>query len=73
MPLALFAFVIFWDRVSHLCSPSLDCDSPIYASCVTGLTGMNHFTLFLLVVMGSHKIFAWAGLEAQSSKSLPPK
>jgi uncharacterized membrane protein YdcZ (DUF606 family) len=63
--LALFALLTF--RIGSLiytqanldCETSLDCDTPIYASCIAGMTG----TFLLLVEMGLCELFAWVGLN----------
>jgi hypothetical protein len=52
---------------------NLDYGPPIYASCIAGVTGACHQTQLLLVEMRSHYLFAQAGLEPRSFRSLPPK
>jgi hypothetical protein len=58
MPLALFAFGYFWDRVLHLYPISLDCDPPIYPSCSWDGRCI-HYTQLLLVEMESCEHFIW--------------
>jgi hypothetical protein len=60
-------------RVSHLCQAGLDHSPPTYSSHIAGMTGACHHTQLLLVVMWSHKLFAWAGLRVWSFQSLPPE
>jgi hypothetical protein len=38
----LFCFSYFLNKVSHYALASLDHDSPVYASCIAGMTGIHH-------------------------------
>jgi hypothetical protein len=49
--------VIFWIVSCIYAQACLDCDLPIYASHVAGMTGMYHHTQLLLIKMESHKLF----------------
>jgi hypothetical protein len=61
-----FCFGYFWEQFSNLFSgPGW---TLIFLS-IVGITGMHHHTQLLLVEMGSQELFAWAGLELQSSGS----
>jgi hypothetical protein len=61
-----------WHRVLLYTQGSLDPDPTIYDSCIAGMAG-THYTQFLLHEIGSHKFFALAGFELQSSGSPLPK
>jgi hypothetical protein len=64
---ALFVFISL-QMESLLCLDQLDCNPPIYASYIAGVTGMCYQTQFLLVEMGSYELFAQAGLQPPSSE-----
>jgi hypothetical protein len=66
MTSALFALVIFWDRVSLYALADLSL-SILCAS----LYSWDDRSPQPLVKLGSHWLFAWAGLELQSSWSPP--
>jgi hypothetical protein len=67
-----FCIGYFSNRVLHLCLAGLDCDFPIYTSCVAEMIAMSHHSQ-PLIEMGSQKFFAWANLELWSSGSQPHK
>jgi hypothetical protein len=52
---------LLYDRVG------LDGYLSVYASLKAGITGTGSQAQIFLVEMGSQELFAWAGLEAQSS------
>jgi hypothetical protein len=52
---ALFALVNFWLGSHFYVQASLNHDSPIYTSYVTGMTGMLHHAQLLLVEIKSHE------------------
>jgi hypothetical protein len=64
---ALVFFYFFYAQTG------LDCNLPIYASYVAGMTGMCLHAQLLLVKMWSCEVFALASLEPQSSQFPPPK
>jgi hypothetical protein len=72
MPLVLFTLAIFQIRSLFFDQASLDCNSPIYALHVAGMTGTYHHAQ-LIIEMGYCELFAKSGLKPQSSQSLPPK
>jgi hypothetical protein len=48
-------------------------DPPTYGLPGRGITDMNAITPSLLVEIGSHSLFAYAGLKPQASQLPPPK
>jgi hypothetical protein len=67
---AFFASVILGIG-SHIYAPTgLDNDSSVYAYHITGMTHVCHHN-HLVVQMGSHELFALAGLKLQLSQSPP--
>jgi hypothetical protein len=48
MPPVLFALGICWIGSHIYALASLDCNPPIYASCVFGMTGMHHHIQFII-------------------------
>jgi hypothetical protein len=66
-----FTFIIFQIAQLYLCWPVMKVC--IYAYRIAGVTDTHQHAHHLLVEMGSHELFAWAGLELQYSLSLPPQ
>jgi hypothetical protein len=61
----LFALVIFLVEFHMFAWAGLDCYHPIYIFLVARIIDTCHSTH--LIETGSHKLFAWAGLEPLSS------
>jgi hypothetical protein len=55
-----FVFQIRSHIYAHI---DLDCDTPIYAFLIAEMTGTCHCAQLLQIEMGSHELFAQAGLE----------
>jgi hypothetical protein len=61
--LSSFALGIFLIGCHVNAWESLNHDTPIFASCMAGMTGIHHHAQNLLIEIRSYELFARAGLE----------
>jgi hypothetical protein len=67
---SFFCFRCFCIGSHFMQQTGLEHKLPVYASHIARTTGAGHHAQLLVEMGGSPKLFAWAGLELRSSRSL---